>query len=390
MGELPNMLQRPLYANKRIRITPAVVTRIQRLISGEPAILSKVGQEVSPQDLLGRGKLSGGFRKINLAEQLNLSPIEVKKYLQRKIGQRIYQGELLAYKPGSLFQSKRVLVSPSDGVLNNYNEKTGELTVGFLPKTIDVPAAVYGIIESINQNTGQIIIKTYATEIYGVVGSGFSRGGLLEIMDGREDLIDAARITEKFRERIIVGGGLFYSAAFITAAAVGVHGIISGGINAKDFQSLSGGTLDFPLKIGRDTGISVVATEGFGTIPISEDLFAILENHRRKFAIIDGNRAKVVLPSYTSDCMVTIRQTKLPPLRSGSLVETIPEIEAVVIKIGQRARVIATPYMGEQGVIISIDRQPTLLPSGIYTWMVMLETRSKKIKIPHPNVEVID
>ncbi len=378
-----------LYANQRVRVVPNFIRRVRRDLQGRGNINVQVGEEVSPQDIIGEYTISGGYRRFNLAEMLSSNPLEAGKYLQRSIGQRIYKGEVLAYKQSRLLQGKKLITSPIDGVLDFYDENTGELSVSFLPKGIELPAAVYGIVEYIDPNKGQIIIKTQVTDIIGILGTGKSRDGILEMIGGRGDLINASRFGAKSVEHILAGGSLVYNEALTAAISVGVHGIITGGINAKDYKAMTGGVLEIPLKIGRDVGISIIATEGFGSIPMGEDVYAALQVHDGKFVIIDGNRAKLTLPSFDSNTIFRIRATQLPSLEKEPLVEAIKEVEAVKMELGQKIRILAPPFIGEQGVINFIDSSPTLLPSGVRTYLITVETKSRKIIIPYSNVEVI-
>ena len=98
----------------RMRIEKDIVTVVKRTLKGRGNITVSVGQEVTPEDLIGTSSISSGFRTINLAELLSVSPSQVSKYLKKQINQRVYKDELLAYKDGGFFQSKKIVVSPTD------------------------------------------------------------------------------------------------------------------------------------------------------------------------------------------------------------------------------------------------------------------------------------
>lgn len=377
-----------LYANFRMRIKPNVATIIKRNLVGKGRILVSKGQEVVPEDIIGKSLLSSGFRSINLSALLGVAPNEVDKYLQKQPGQTLYKNELLAFKKGGILGGKRIVTSPTDGVIQSYNSTTGELRMGFLPKNMDLPAAVYGIVESVDEDRGQVLIKTETTQILGLFGSGRIREGILKFLSVRSGLINQQQITSDLSEHIVVGGALVYSKAISAMLAVGAHGIITGGMNAKDYRSMAGGHLHFPKKMGTDIGISLLAFEGFGSIPIGEDIMEILQKYNNKFVILDGNSAKLHLPSYDRTSMIRVKKTALPP-RDAPLVESPPEVVAVEIKRGQRARVIVPPYQGQQGVVVYIDETPSTVSSGVRTYLVTLELKSRKIKVPYTNIEVI-
>jgi hypothetical protein len=191
-------------------------------------------------------------------------------------------------------------------------------------------------------------------------------------------------------KHILVSGGLIYSGALAQAITSGVHGIITGGINSSDYKSLRGGKLAFPGKYGSDIGLSLVVCEGFGSIPIGEDIFTILQKYNNQFVIIDGNAGKITLPACDSDCIIQIRKVALPQGLKQNYIDSIPEVEAVNLERGQKVRVIAAPFMGEQGVVDTIDATPTVLKSRISTFLVTITTKSRKIRVPYLNIEVIN
>jgi len=373
-----------LFANKRFRIVPENITLIQRSLAGNGEILVKAGQEVNPQEIIGRSIVSAGFRKINLSQLLSVSPGEVKKHLQRVPGKAIYKGELLAYRGSGLFSGKKIVQSPTDGIIELLDENTGILKLKILPQKVDLPAAVYGIIERVDHVKKEITIKTQVTQIYGILGSGRPREGYLKVLGGMGDLISKNDISPDLNDKIIVGGGLIYDEGLKEAVINGVNGIITGGINAPDFKGMSGGKIKYAHSES-EVGIGVLVTEGFGTIPIGNDIFGLLKEFDNKFVILEGNRGRVNLPSTREDSIISIRKVYKFP--SNDSVSVVTE---EVLDPGKFVRIIGSPNMGEQGKIISIDKIATTLPSGVVTYMITISTNTRKIRIPYNNVEIIN
>lgn len=375
-----------LLANYRQRIEKNKVILIRRQLHGKGEITCQVGQEVSPQDILGRSKVAAGFRSTNLAKLLGISPKEAKKYLSRQIGQKIFRGELLAFKKAGFLSEQKIVTSPTDGTIESYSDSTGELRISFLSHTIDLPAAVFGVVEKVDTIRGQVIIKTQATEINGLVGSGNIREGTIKIIGARSDPLTKLKLSHDAAGHILVTGALVNSNIISSAVAEGVHGIISGGISASDFKAV-GGRLYGENKLSTDVGIGILVCEGFGSVPIGEDIFTALLEFNNKFAIIDGNRARLLLPSCEKDCMLNVRKTAIPI--ENTLIEALNVPKAVNLSIGQKVRIISISNLGEQGEIIAIDSAATLLPSGIKTYMVTVQTKTRKLKMPYSNIEVI-
>lgn len=376
------------YAALRIRVEKDIVTRVIRLLNGKGQFKVNVGQEVTPDEIIGRVDTTSGYRTLNLATELAADPREVGKYLKRTLGQKIYKGELLAYK-AALFK-KRVVIAPTDGILEFLDPHTGELKISFLPKKTDLPAGVYGIVEAIDGEKGQVTIRTQVSRIHGIFGSGRLRDGMLHILNKRDDFIYKNMIEPKYNGFILVGGSLFFKDTLLAAVTAGVNGIITGGIDAGDYKTMASARLIFPKKLDTDVGISIIVCEGFGGIPIGEDIFSVFMQHEGKFVFIDGNKSVVDLPSGTSSSLIRVRNTELPPLQDGELSNVTQYSKfPYELKIGSRVRIVGNAYSGEQGTLIAVDNTQTLLPSKIKAYLATIEGKRRKIQVPVANIEVI-
>ncbi|MBI2021666.1 hypothetical protein HYS93_02145 [Candidatus Daviesbacteria bacterium] len=373
-----------LSANFRPRIRLNFATHIKRAVQGEGKLVVKKGEEIAPDDVLGKYSISAGFSAINISKLLGVSPQEGAKSLQRQIGAKIYKGELLAFKKG-LFGRKAVVVAPTDGVIEHYDPLSGDLKLKFIPKEISLTSGVYGIVDEVNEITGEVLIRTMATEVFGVIGSGKERAGVLYIISNKEDLLHPSKITQELSKHILVAGALVYGDTLTKAAGFGIYGIITGGINAKDYKGMTS-SIDPRKSIGSDVGISLLVTEGFGPLAIGDDIFNLLRGFNNRYVYLNGNGRTLILPSSSADSILALRKIALPIKRSPA---SAPEIEIADIKVGSKIRIIWPPYMGVQGKVIVIDETPTVLESGIATYMLTVETAKAKIKVPSPNIELI-
>ena len=373
----------------RLRVEKDIIVRIKRSLKGKGQFNISKGQEVTPSEIIGSSFVSSGFRVLNLADLLSVSGVEAGKYLKRTLGQRIFKGELLAYKEGGFLKGKKEVISPTDGILDFLNPKTGELKMTFLPKKVDLPAGVYGIIEVVDEESGLVIIRTQASIVHGIFGSGRIRDGTLHLISNRDELLSKTLISPALDEQIIVGGGLVLKDAISSAISSGVSGIITGGINAKDYKSIVGSRLIFPKKIENDIGISIIVCEGFGSIPIAEDIYGVLKSYDGKYVSIDGNLGIIYLPSFESSCMSKVKTTELPKIIEEVRQPVEREENLVDLKTGLNVRVVGNSYSGIIGKLLSLDQAETLLPSGVKTFLATVETKKAKIKVPVVNLEVI-
>lgn len=374
----------------RVRVEKDVVIRIRRTLRSKGQLNVREGQQLAPEEIIGSCQISSGFRTFNLSQALSVPAKDVEKYLKRKIGERIYKDELLAFKEGGFFAKKKVVISPTDGVLDFFNNKTGEVRLTSLPKKEDLLSGVYGIVEEVNKEKGQVIIRTQVSRIHGTFGSGRSRDGLLHILGKKGELVTSSMIDPKYDQYILLGGNLFFKDAISASISVGVNGIIMGGINAKDYKAMVGGRLIFPKKLDNDIGISIVILEGFGSIAVGDDIFAVLSEYEGRFISIDGNKALINLPSVTSASIAKVKNTKLQPIQNDDLFwDDGHKSEILDLKVGVRVRVIGNSFLGEQGKIVALDKQETLMPSKLKAILATIETTRRKIQVPVANLEVI-
>lgn len=377
------------FAPLNIRVERKVITRIRRALRGKGQLNVKLGQQVAPDEIIGTSAISSGFRTMNLAKELAISPSEVAACLRRDIGQRIYRGELLAERDANLLGGKKQLIAPTDGILDFLNPKTGELKLVFPPKKTDLPAGVHGIVESVDVQKGVVVIRTQVNRVHGVFGTGSARDGILKILNTRDSIVTKPAIETKYAEHVLVGRNLIFKDAIASCISAGVSGIITGGLNAKDYMGMAGGRLMFPRKFENDIGISIVVCEGFGSIPIGEDIFQMLSEYEGRFVSVDGNKGQILLPSFESSSITAVKNTRLPEAIDEDL-GTLEEATRVSeLKVGLRVKVVGSSFSGEQGKIVFVNQTQTLLPSGVRAYLVTIAGARRKIQVPVANCEVI-
>jgi hypothetical protein len=377
------MTKQTLFANQRIRVRPGICRLIRRTLKGAGQITVQKNTEVSPHDILGRYKLTSGFTKINFSKELNCSPDEVMKYLKKNVGQTVFKGELLAFKKG--FFGTNQIIAPTDSIFESLNAQTGEATFKMMPKEVSLTSGVFGVIESVNQAQGEVTIRCMSTEVYGVIGTGNEKEGFLNVISGPGDLVNASKITSENKGQILVAGSLILQETIKKALTCNVSGIICGGLNLDDYLSMATSLVP-SRRVGTEIGISIVASEGFGLVPIGEDFQSVLNHHNGRFAMINGNLGRILLPSNDPDSILSCRKVSLP---EGGAQGVKPEIQIGEIKIGAKVRLIWPPFFGAQGLVSAIDETPTTLKSGISTYLLTVDTKTRKIRVPSSNVEMI-
>src|SRR3990172_13382322 len=159
----------------------------------------KVNDKVEAESVIARCVVSAGQRLVKVANILGVSRHTVKNYLLRNVGDRIYQGEIIARKKGVLGVGKNELKSPVDGVITDV-DKNGDLLVKFLPMPVRLVAGASGLISSIREDS--ITVRTFGTEITGAAGLGKSREGIIKIIGKPTEFILPQKINATFQGRV--------------------------------------------------------------------------------------------------------------------------------------------------------------------------------------------
>lgn len=374
------------FVNSRTRIKTDQITHITRnMPSSINKINVRLGDEVSPDCVLAEGKTTVGFRVVNLAKELNVPPSEALQYISRPLGSNIYKDELLASKKSVFGLREKILLSPDDGIIDFYDEREGILRIKLFPKIVKLACGVWGIIDDINETKGAIKIRTTASFIYGVLGSGKEREGTLNVIGSNEVLVGSRQLETTMKGQIIVGGEIIFADGLERAVELGIGGLISGGIDAKNYKSVAGGWNVFSRRWA-DIGISVLVTEGFGSIHMGNDIFNLLQKNHGNFSILDGNKNRLILPSNSQNSMIYIRKTKLP---EGAFTDMGPQLVAATLQLKQLVRIIGNDNFGKQGIVEAIDKTPSKLESGVTSTLVTVDIGNKKVRVCYQNLEII-
>jgi hypothetical protein len=152
------------------------------------------------------------------------------------------------------------------------------------------------------------------------------------------------------------------------ASEARVRGVIVGGVNAGMCPFLE--SLPFP----------VLVTEGFGSLPMSQQVFDLLNA---------GMGREVILSANTEIRWGARRPELLIPLRAD---EEMPQEDTSIppLKVGDQVRALRAPYLGAVGTVAKLVAQPQVVESGarLPVAIVALETEEQAL-IPLANLELI-
>lgn len=336
------------------------ITVVERSIPSGAEILVSPGNKVTPETILAEGVVSAGQRLLKVASILGVSGRYVTNYLTRKVGEKIFKNEVLARKKGLFNFGKKVVTSPIDGEVIMITPE-GDVMVKFLPERIKVVSGARGKVAEIKKDG--VVIETLVHKVFGVAGTGRIREGIVKMVAKPNEFILENYITENDQNRILVGGASVGRETLEKALKFGVKGIVVGGINYSDFLSFG---------VGSDVGFTLVVTEGFGILPMGEDIFNKIKEQEGYFGFVDGKSFSLSIPVIGEvKEEIKIQEVKWREPKAGGLVRVLDENREDFI-----------------GTLVSIEGE-RITDYGVKTQLAVVKLNSGEIQAPLSNLEII-
>jgi len=345
---------------------PAVTIRRERLLPARGEVLVHPGEQVGPADLVARCQLPGGAEVIDVSRTLGIHGEQVAKYIGKNVGDRVQAGEVVAGHSGALGRLRPACRAHADGQVVAVRD--GLVLIEATPGTFELRAHFKGQVTRVMPGLG-VVISTTGVLIQGVWGSGGEAEGVLKVLvDGRRKPLRARSIDVSCHGTIVAGGSDVDDKALEQAVTAQVRGMIVGSISADLRPMLK--TLPFP----------VIITEGFGSYPMSEAIFPLLQSNSGREAMLQADtqarwgakRPEIVIPVHAEETMVAGDQ------------------EAADLRVGAQVRGLRAPYLGVIGTVTGLPIGPLAVDSGarLLVTEVAFEGAEPAL-IPIANLELI-
>jgi hypothetical protein len=365
-----------------LRVAGKTEIRKRRVLPLKGQVLKKVGDTVSRDDVVARTELPGMVEILNVVSQLSIEPSDVESVMLKKPGEAINKDEVVAETRGmwGLFKSR--VTSPITGSIESVSSITGQVLLRHPPIPVEVKAYLSGLITDIIEGEG-VEVTCMATLVQGIFGIGGETWGPLKF--AVRDPAQALRledITPEFKGSVIVGGAFASHAVISKAIEVGARGLVVGGIHDEDLRQLLGYDLGVAITGAEKIGLTLVVTEGFGQIRVSDRTWNALGKREGAMASISGAtqiRAGVVRPEI------------IVPYDGGSG-GTVSAVSAgPMMDIGSSVRIIRQPNFGRVGVVKSLPHELRKIESETMARVLEVEFSDGSASVsPRANVELIE
>jgi hypothetical protein len=197
-----------------------------------------------------------------------------------------------------------------------------------------------------------------------------------------DEVLDAGALDASCQGQIVVGGSLVTLAALHQAVALGVKGIVVGGIGDQDLDEFLGYALGVAVTGNEKKGLSVVVTEGFGKMTMARRSFELLRARDGAPASISGAtqiRAGVIRPEV------------IIPHLSGADGFILRESAGMGLALGSTVRMIRDPYFGALGKVVGLPEELRQIETEASVRVLVAELEDgQQVEVPRANVELLE
>ncbi|HPF08188.1 MAG TPA: hypothetical protein PL020_00450 [Candidatus Cloacimonadota bacterium] len=367
-----------------LTVTDSIILRKERILPLKGEVLVKKGAKVKGDDVVAQTLLPGKVVPFNLANKLGVTPAQLLQYIKIKPGDQITKKTVLAENKGlfglGLFKSE--VRSPVDGEVENISAVTGQVLLREPRIPVQVKAFLDGMVTEVIEGEG-VVIENKSAYIQGIFGIGDETLGEIKILaDTPDDELDAGKIDDSCRDKILVAGSFVPFFVIDIARKHGVKAIITGGIDDQDIKKLLGYDIGVAITGHENVGITIICTEGFGKIKMADKTFNLLKQFDGKKASVHGHtqiragviRPEIIIPLDFDENELVSKEASLPVLEIGTLV-----------------RIIRQPNFGRIARVTALPEELTMVESETLVRIMEAEFEDgTKISLPRANVEVIE
>lgn len=337
----------------------SVVHSIRLPIASTPSV--KVGARVQPSDVLATRRPPSEGVTLQVSAPLRRPAESAGECLVARPGALMQRGEVLARDSG------REVAVPEACIFLGYDPDHGTALLSPLGAEEPIVGHVRGRVTRVTPSA--IDVRVAGAVVLGVAGTGEAVHGRLRVsVEGAGEELRAGAIDSDATGRIVVGGSRASAETLTRARAMGVAGVVIGGVLDKDLRDFEATQLRRREVGGVGGDFSIVLLEGYGKIGMDPGVFDWLRGHDGKLVSLFGDAARLYV--YDAD---------EPPTRR------------LLARAGDRVVGTRRPYAGAGGRLVRILGGLHVVSSGVpaRSGLVRFEDGRTGI-VPLANLEATD
>jgi hypothetical protein len=376
-----NKAQMTAVLTPSLTVAPRVRVRKLRELPVSGKVLVAVGDTVAADTVVASAERSGDLDIVRIAERMGIEPLEVTKGLKVFVGQRVSRGDLLCEHAGLFGLLKSRLTAPVDGVVEFFAEGTGHLGIRLAPKRIELRGYIAGTVVAVEPQKS-VTVQTEAALVQGIFGVGGERTGIIAPLSVPNDaVVRPEDLPSDCRGRILIGGKCPTSQTLSEAQRRGAAGFVVGSIDDRTLASYVGFDVGVAITGDEAVTMSLIITEGFGEIPISNritDLFTPLAGCQASLNGTTQVRAGAVRPE--------IIVPGAAPVESAAVTDVV----ARGLTLGALVRLIRFPFFGLQGQVTELPHSLERIETGAHARVLRVKLADGRVvTVPRANVELL-
>lgn len=341
----------------------SVVHRVPLPVGATAAV--KAGDRVQPEDVLATRRTPSGGTTLTVAARLRRPADRAADDLVVRPGASLERGTVLAREAGG-----REVTVPYPCLFLGYDPDHGTALVAPLAEQEPIVGHVRGRVSRVTPS--QIEIRVAGGVLGGAGGSGPAVHGRLRVaVRDPLDELRAAAIDSDATGRILVGGSRASAEALTRARAMGVTGVVLGGVLDKDLRDFDA-TQRRRKELTAGSDFAILLLEGYGKVGIDPGVFAWLQRHDGKLASLFGDAARLYVydadeppgrrvPARSGERVVGTRRPYAGA--GGRIARILPGLHAVASGIAARCALVRFDD-GRTGVVPLANLEATDVAAG--------------------------
>lgn len=361
-----------------LAVTSRTTLRRRRELPLAGELLVKEGDIVIGSQTVARAQLEGELRLVRAAEILGVPANELTQHLKVKVGDAVREDTVLAEVRGLWGLFRSTVEAQIAGDVEFVSSSTGHIGVRAPSKPLNLSAYMAGKVVSVEANRS-VIIESEATFVQGIFGVGGERLGTVYILPVACDATITERdIPDTATGLVLVGGHSPNIAAIQKAARAGAVGFVTGSVDDRALREYVGYDIGVALTGDEPVPMTLIITEGFGALPISE---RVMETLKR----VDGQLAS--LNGATQVRAGAQRPELIAPMCQHSAARDLRDNG---LAVGAPIRLIRVPFFGATGRITELPHALESIETGAQVRVLRAELDDgRQVTVPRANVELV-
>lgn len=361
-----------------LAVTSRTTLRRRRDLPILGEILVREGDAVQGSQVVARALLEGELRLVRAAELLGIPAEDVAAALKVKIDDDVVEGAMLAEVRGLWGLFRSTVLAPMSGRIEFVSSSTGHIGIRAPSRPLNLPAYITGRVVAVDPNRS-VVVESECTFVQGIFGVGGERQGRVRILPiSPTTVVTEDAIPSDISGSIVVGGHSPTIGALRKAADNGAVGFITGSLDDRALREYLGYDIGVALTGDEAVSMSVIITEGFGSLPMSTRTFDAMKQVAGEIGSINGAtqvRAGALRPEFIA-----------PKGCSAS----VSECHSCGLDVGERIRLIRVPFFGATGRITELPHVLERIETGAHVRVLRaVLDDGRQVTVPRANVELL-